>query len=460
MKKTLVILLLLVLVVSACTAAVESPPEDPALPQDNATPTAVPSPTPTEVPPVVLTVCTASLPETLFPYAGQASAAKDRVLNLLYPPAVDEQDGQLLPLALAKLPTEDDGDLRLEPVPIRRGQTVVDARGELVTAIEGVRVRPSGCRAADCAITWNGIEPLEMDQMVIDFTLRDGLTWPDGTPVRAADAVFSYRLASDAASPALGWREARTQGLSALDERMVSWRGYPGFANPNPAQFFWLPLPASSFDAGAGFEAVATDPLWASTPTAYGPFAVSVWTADELRLVRVPGHPLGADLLPGVDQVLMRPIPGGAAAGWDALQDGACDVLDASFRLADEPELMAAIAAQGGFDLHLQESGAWTQLVFGMRPAEYDALANPVFAQRPDYFADARTRLGITQCLDRKPWRPPPAPGFGRASCRRMSRRWRQASLMTRWPALTCWRRSAGATTTITRPRRAWPRTC
>src|SRR5260221_2929298 len=31
------------------------------------------------------------------------------------------------------------------------------------------------------------------DQLTYDFTLRDGLTWHDGTPVRAADCVASIR---------------------------------------------------------------------------------------------------------------------------------------------------------------------------------------------------------------------------------------------------------------------------
>jgi peptide/nickel transport system substrate-binding protein len=349
---------------------------------------------------VVLTLCTASLPETLFPYAGVSSAAKTRLSDLLFPTAFSEDDGSLMPLILDKVPTLADGDLRLEPMPIRRGQTVVDARGELVTATEGAWVRPSGCRAAECALTWNGLDPLEMDQMVIDFTLKDGLTWSDGTPVSPDDAVFSYRLASDPESPAYGWAEARTQGFSAWDVRTLSWRGYPGFASSELERFFWVPLPAHQFDPGAGFAAVAADPAWTDTPLSYGPFTLAERNAGALRLVRNPAYPNPEDAFPGVDQVVLRALAGGAEAGWDALQDGTCDALDASFRLADAPELLAAVEADGGFEIRAETSGSWTQLAFGMRPAEYDGLDNPVFAQRPDFFADARTRQGIAQCLD------------------------------------------------------------
>jgi ABC-type transport system substrate-binding protein len=105
---------------------------------------------------------------------------------------------------------------------------------------------------------------------------------------------------------------------------------------------------------------------------------------------------------PDVDQVLMKVLDGGADAGWSALQDGACDALDASFRLASEPELLATIEAAGAYELRVTSGEAWTQLVFGVSPAEYDTLNNPIFAQRPDYFGDVRTRQGVAACLDRQ----------------------------------------------------------
>jgi peptide/nickel transport system substrate-binding protein len=400
MKKTLVLILLMTFILAACNTSVADPPVETAAPTALPDPTAIPSPTPTETPPVVLTLCTTSLPETLFPYAGAVSAAKTRLADLLFPPAFSEEDGTLTPLILDKVPTQADGDLRLEPVPIRRGQTVVDARGELVTATEGAWVRPSGCREAECAITWNGLDPLEMDQMVIDFTLKDGLEWTDGTPMTPADAVFSYRLASEPDSPAYGWTEARTQSFSAWDARTLSWRGYPGFASSELARFFWAPLPAHRFDSGAGFDAVAADGIWTDTPVSYGSFTLAEWGTGALRLVRNPAYPNPENVFPGVDQVVLRVLEGGAQAGWMALQDGTCDALDASFRLADAPELLAAIEADGGYEVRTETSRSWTQLVFGMRPAEYDALDNPVFAKRPDFFADARTRQGIAHCLD------------------------------------------------------------
>ena len=401
MKKAFIGILFLLLVLSACSTPAEEPVSE--VPEPTVTPTIIPTPTPTERPPVVLTICTTSnATETLFPYDGVTSESKSRILSLLFPPAFAPDQEALSPLIVEKVPNQNDGDLRLEPMPIRRGQTVADVRGELVTAIEGVQVRPSGCRENACAITWDGITPLEMDQMVIDYVLRDDLTWSDGTPVTAGDSVFSFRLASAPNAPGYGWAEERTQGYSALDDRTLTWVGYPGFASADLARFFWVPLPSHEFAPDAGFDQVVGAELWAESPPSYGPFGLAARDADEIRLVRNPYHARVLPGFPDVDQVVLRVVDGGAEDGWAALQAGTCDILDASFRLMGEPGLIEEIKSAGNYEVRVKPGTSWTQLVFGIQPAEYDALPNPLFAARPDYFGDARTRQGIAACLDRQ----------------------------------------------------------
>lgn len=400
MKKAFIGILFLLLALSACSMSADEPVIE--VPEPTATPTRIPSPTPTERPPVVLTVCTASNPtESLFPYDGVTTESKNRITSLLFPTAFASDVDGLLPLIVEKVPNQTDGDLRLEPVPIRRGQPIVDVRGQMVIATEGVQVRPSGCREGACEITWDGLSSLEMDQMVIEFNLRDNLAWSDGTPVTAGDSVFSFRLASSPSAPRFGWAEEHTQGYSALDDHTLTWVGYPGFASADLARFFWIPLPAHEFAPDADFDQVAGAQLWVESPPSYGPFTLASWTADEIRLVRNPHH---AGMLPGypdVDQVVIRVVDGDAEAGWAALQEGTCDVLDASFRLIDEPGLLAEIKSSGSYDVQEKPGSSWTQLVFGIQPAEYDALTNPIFAARPDFFGDVRTRQGIAACLDR-----------------------------------------------------------
>jgi len=400
MKKVIPVIVLLLFALSACGGPVDDPVSESPTPTE--TPLIIiPTPTATEEPPVVLSVCTTSIPETLFPYGSVTSASKARILSLLYPPAFTMHQGALQPLILEKVPSQSGGDLRLEPVPIRRGQTVADLRGELVTATEGVQVRPSGCREMGCAITWDGVTPLEMDQMVMNFTLRDDLTWSDGTPVTAADSVFSFRLASAPDSPSYGWAEEHTQGYSAFDDRTLVWAGYPGFSSADLGRFFWVPLPAHQFTPGADLTQVAGAEIWRNSPPSYGPFVLADWTSDEIRLVRNPDDFTAGWGYPDADQVLLRVVDGGAQAGWAELQAGACDVLDDSFRIAGQPDLLAEIDAAENFKLQVKPGDSWTQLVFGVQPADYDALSNPLFSTRPDYFGDVRTRQGIAACLDR-----------------------------------------------------------
>ena len=377
MKKALILTVALILMLAACKPqVVETPPSetvDLSLPVE---PSAAPEPTPTETPPVTLTVCTASLPETLSPFGGPLTPARERLNALLYPPAYTL------------------GNVWLEPVPIRRGQMLVDARGELVMAAEGVNVRPSGCRENACSITWNGLDPLEMDRMVVDFSLHAGLTWSDGAPLIPADVILSYTLASDPSSPVYGWAEARTESFNARDAISLSWRGLPGFTSAELENFFWTPLPSHRFDSVPDFSAVAAE------TSSYGPFSLAERGEHELLLTRNPGYPSPAETLPGVDQVVLRALEGGAVAAWEALQTGTCDALDASFNLVEAPEVLAAIQSEPGYEVRVETDGPPTQLVFGIRPAEYDTINNPVFAERKDFFADSRTRLALTQCID------------------------------------------------------------
>lgn len=402
MKRILIITLLFLFLLTACNQAVDESVFEAVVETELATPKETASPLPTDQPAVVLTVCSVELPSSLFPYTTYPSPSSKRILNLLYPAAVADEDDIFSSSILAKKPQQDDGSVRYEPVEIRRGQTIVDARGELVIATEGVWVRPSGCQATDCAITWNGLDPLEMDQMTIEYSLREGLTWLDGTPVKSEDSVFGFNLANDPDSPFYGWAEDHTRTYTAIDERTVSWKGHLGFTIADIGRFFWIPVPRSRYELNTGWADVVTDEVWISAPPAYGAFKLSERTSDEIILVRNPSFPFAGEVLSGVNQVIFRAIEGGTSAALMAIQAGSCDVLDSSFRFAADPEVISTIDAKADYDLHVQEGKSWTQLVFGIAPAEYDGLANPLFAQQPNYFGDERTRQGIAMCLDRQ----------------------------------------------------------
>jgi len=415
MKRSLftaiITIIITIIILSACRAPVVEPtaqpggqddPADAVQTTDVKSSTPAPTPTSTIQPSVSLTVCTAELPESLFPYNSRQSAAKENILSMIYPDAFIGNGENLEPLILEKVPTQADGDLRLAPVGVRQGQTVVDSRGEVVVLRSGVTVRPSGCREQSCAIDWDGETPLEMDQMAVDFTLREGLTWSDGSPVTGSDSVFSYAIARAPERPGLQWSEARTESYTSEEPSTVTWVGRPGFTTSQISHFFWKPLPMHLFSGEASWEAASTDERLSDMPLSYGPFVTSGRDAGVIRFISNPHYSQSQSVLNGPDEILMRQVDGGARQAWAAMQSGMCDVLDVSFGLENDPDLISSIQADDRFDLQMFTNMSWMQLVFGIRPSSYDAFYNVANGDRPDILGDARTRRAFTHCLDRQ----------------------------------------------------------
>jgi len=263
-------------------------------------------------------------------------------------------------------------------------------------------LRPSGCREGECVITWDSETPIEMDQMSVVFHLDEKLTWSDGTPLTASDSVFSFRLANDPQAPGLGWVEMRTQSYQALNAHTIQWVGIPGFSTAALEHLFWRPLPAHRFEVTARWEDVVNDAFTATAPLSYGPFILMEYDSDHMRFEPNPYYFRSGEGYPYLDEVIFRVVPGGAESAWGMLQSGACDLLDSSFKMGGQPEMIAEIQADQRFDLLVQGGDAWTQLIFGIQPASYDDGLAPDSNDRPDFFGEVSTRQAIAACLDRE----------------------------------------------------------
>ncbi|MFN2302218.1 MAG: hypothetical protein ACK2TV_00665, partial [Anaerolineales bacterium] len=179
-KRFLILLCLLITSLSACQIAVEQETSQATLTLTDVSPTLTPAviePSATAQKSTKLTICTAALPESLFPYDGIDTRVKSNVLELILESPFERVDGQLQPVILEKVPRQADGDLRLEPIPVQAGQPVLDANGDVIVLKPGIQLRPSGCRSGDCVITWDGETPIAMDQMVVVFQLKEQITW-------------------------------------------------------------------------------------------------------------------------------------------------------------------------------------------------------------------------------------------------------------------------------------------
>ena len=381
---------LLMVSLSACQTSSASPTQigvtdTPVVP----TPTFSPTPEPVKE----LTICTTAIPDDLFLYSGQRSAARSAILAMIQDDLFNEGAG-----ILSEIPSQANGGLRLQPVSVEGGQTVVDARGELVVLKAGVSVRPSGCRDASCTLTWDGGSALQMDEMVLTFHLVESLTWSDGVPVTAADSVFSFQLAGSSDAPGLKWAERRTASYTADDERTLTWIGRPGFTTSQVDEFFWTPLPSHAADGSAPADL----PQFATNPLSYGPFSIESFSGDSVHLIRNPCYYRLDEGLPLLDEITVQAIGSDRAAAVSALQSGACDVLDASFGLENDLDTVTALQADPAYGVLATSTGSWEQLVLGIIPASYDDYFNPLYGDRPNFFGDVRTRQAIAMCLDRE----------------------------------------------------------
>ena len=146
------------------------------------TPTAVVLPVPTSTgtptPSRTLTICLGEEPNTLYPLGGPNAAARS-VLQAIYDGPMDVVEYNYQPVILERVPSIATGDALLEEAPVQVGDLVVDADNNLSFLATGLRIRPAGCRSDDCAITYDGVSPLAMDQLIVNFSMLEDLVWSD-----------------------------------------------------------------------------------------------------------------------------------------------------------------------------------------------------------------------------------------------------------------------------------------
>jgi len=257
----------------------------------------------------------------------------------------------------------------------------------------GVLVRPSGCRQSECAIIWDGESPLKMDQMVLEFTLREDLAWSDGNPVTASDSIFSYQLDDETPSGGNRWAIDRTAAYTALDTQTIQWVGRAGFSTADLRKLFWNPLPSFIFDDLWSLSDVQMDNRMTTSPLSYGPFALTVWDEVQMDFEPNPYYYLSDEGLPIIDALTIQLVDGGPQEAWEALKSGQCDLLDSTFGLENQPDLLAVIKEDGQFDVHPLMRGDWMQLVLGAGSLDYD---------HSGFLEDSLTRQAIAACLDRE----------------------------------------------------------
>ena len=302
---------------------------------------------------------------------------------------------------MTKKATQENGGVSLQAVPVTEGDPVANVTGDIVALAKGVRVFPSGCTSPDCAVEWDGSTALELNQMVVNFTLVDGITWSDGHPLTAQDSVFSFNVSADPKTAVTKTNIDRTFSYTAADETTVQWIGQPGYLTLNPAAFFWLPLPAHTL-ASLTPEQMLSDPLTTLQPLGWGAYMIDEWVSgDHIRLVKNPGYFRAGEGLPYFDVVVYRFIPTTPEADLSMMVTGECDVIDTGAGLESQIVRVRELEDAGELKGYFGMGPEWEGLNFGIKPATYDEVYNP-YEDRQDFLGDVRVRQAIAYCVDRE----------------------------------------------------------
>ncbi|MCL4558986.1 MAG: peptide ABC transporter substrate-binding protein [Chloroflexi bacterium] len=387
------------LLLVACRPSPTPPPS--AIPTAAATPTN-PAPSPTPTPENrSLVICLGQEPLSLYLY-GAASQAMWTILEAVYDGPIDYRSYASQAVILTKIPSLADGDALIQSIDVNTGDEVVDANGDLVTLAQGVKIHPAGCTGSDCAVPYDGKSTVKMDQMVVKFSLLPGLTWSDGAPLQASDSVYSYKLASDPNTPVSKYTIDRTSSYQALDTQTVEWVGKPGFLDSGYAGNFWSPLPEHAWGQFAAAD-LLTNPAATQTPLGWGPYVIDQWVkGDHIQLHKNPSYFRAKEGLPKFDTLVFRFLGENSSASVTALLDGECDVVDQTAGLDEQLSTLADLQQTKKVQEVAAPGPVWDHLDFGIQPASYDDGYNPVAGDRPDLFADVRTRQAFAYCLDRQ----------------------------------------------------------
>lgn len=360
-------------------------PEPTATAVANPTSTARPTRTPIAMPestpegPRVLTIGLAAEPESLYVH-GDGAPSSRHVQQAYMDGPIDNVLYQYRPVILEKLPNIEDGDAALQPARVEAGDLHCED-GVLQTASQAT----------------------DAEQMVVTFTLRQGLLWDDGEPLTGHDSVFGWQVFCDQDTPLTDSALCeQTASYRALDDQTVVWTGLPGCVTASHFVDFAHPLPEhilGDLVAQQGAGAIAGSD-YARSPTGWGPFKVVEWLPGEyIHLVRNERYFRAAEGLPKVDDIYFRFVPGYERATRE-LETGGVDIVPADALLPSTydddffPYLdsLFALAANGSIILHIEEYPLWEHIDFNTDPV----------GNTPAFFDDVRVRQAIAYGTDRQ----------------------------------------------------------
>jgi peptide/nickel transport system substrate-binding protein len=216
------------------------------------------------------------------------------------------------------------------------------------------------------------------DGMIFDFTLREGVTFHDGTPFYAAAVKFSIERTME-----MNPYVKATLGLIESIETPSNTQIVFTLARPYPAFLSILAQPQSAIVSPSAVEKFGED--FATNPVGTGPFMFRAYQADtRVVLDANPDYFRGA---PKLERLIYTIIPEASTRRLE-LENGGVDIIQQSGQLSAVPsEEMAAFA--GNPDVQIIETPS--QII---RQLEF----NNSLTEGP--FTDPRVRRAIAMAID------------------------------------------------------------
>ena len=356
------------------------------------TPEAVPgTPAPPELESKELIVCQAAEPDSLFLYSSYM-LDKENLHHAIYENLVTQLNYGYQAQGIEKLPSLADGDAVLQTVTVQAGDTVLSADGEVVTLVEGVDV----LNAAGERVIFDGT-PLQMGQLVVDFTLKP-MVWSDGMPVSAADSVFSFEVNRALASPTVDtYRTERTASYEATGDLSLRWTGLSGWLDRTYFLNVWTPLPEHQLGE-VDVNLLPELPEAARRPLSSGPFVVTEWLpGDMIQLSANPYYYKAAEGLPKLNYLTFQYYPD-VDGIIGPLLSGPCHMIAQSALDPGQLPFLTEANAAGLLQTNIQSGVIFEHLTFGVDSSGDYGDGNA----RPDWFQDVRVRQALALCTDRQ----------------------------------------------------------
>jgi len=228
-----------------------------------------------------------------------------------------------------------------------------------------VRVDEHNTAQPDLATSWQYASPTELD-----FTLRTGVTFQDGTPFNAAAVVFNInRILTTASSPRLS-EISTVQDVMAVDDSHVRFDLKKAFAPllltlTDRAGMILSPTAVQKL----GNTGVANGPTGAGT----GPFMFKEWVkGDHLTLDRNPHYwqkDSSGQALPYLSSVTYRPITN-STVEFENLHTGNIDVSDTV-----NPNLVDQAKADPNLVYRQQPALSFAGIMLNTKAAPFDNVS-------------------------------------------------------------------------------------